>query len=267
MHRRLAVPMLPVRVWVHCPRASNGLLSPRSSLPSSRTPLLGPSPLRTVLKTFAIYGSSPSNALLGRTRLRNGKMEAMNLVAALWVKKNAVRSAFRAPAKKAEECWYPKRIPPMGPSAVCEVGFIDGIIRVGFGFDFNVSCNGCAGGGKQPHFLRFPLLIACFPKEGPVPPPVERKVFRFGPTEVFVWVSSSRPSPQTREDGCIDAAKGTLADHVPMIVGPAPNLGVEFLNQIGGRHTQRGFDRGSDARQESFDVFFGGFLEPSPVGG
>src|ERR1700730_6174840 len=114
----------------------------------------------------------------------------------------------------------------MGPFTVCEVGFIDGIIRVGFCFDFNVSCNGCAGGGKQPHFLRFPLLIACFPKEGPVPPPVERKVFRFGPTEVFVWVSSSRPSPQTREDGCIDAAKGTLANHVPMIVGPAPNLGV-----------------------------------------
>jgi len=153
----------------------------------------------------------------------------------------------------------------MGPFTVCEVGFIDGIIRVGFGFDFNVSCNGCAGGGKQPHFLRLPLLIACFPEEGPVPPPVERKVFRFGPSEVFVWVSSSRPSPQTREDGCIDAAKGTLADHVPMIVGPAPNLGVEFLNQIGSRHAKRGFDRGSDARQESFDVFLGGLSEQSPV--
>jgi hypothetical protein len=27
-----AVPMLPLRVWVHCPRASNGLLPPRSYL-------------------------------------------------------------------------------------------------------------------------------------------------------------------------------------------------------------------------------------------
>src|ERR1700722_15990560 len=34
MHRRLAVPMLPLRVWVHCPRASNGLLPPRSYLVS-----------------------------------------------------------------------------------------------------------------------------------------------------------------------------------------------------------------------------------------
>src|ERR1017187_3898740 len=32
MHRRLTVPMLPLRVWVHCPRASNGLLPPRSYL-------------------------------------------------------------------------------------------------------------------------------------------------------------------------------------------------------------------------------------------
>jgi len=94
---------------------------------------------------------------------------------------------------------------------------------------------------------------------------VGRKVFRFDPTEVFVWVSSSRPSPQTREDGCIDAAKGTLADHVPMIVGPAPNLGVEFFGQIGGRLAKRGFDRCSDARQESFDIFLGGLSEQSPV--
>jgi len=43
-------------------------------LPSGQAPLLGPSPLRTVLKTFAIYGSSPSNALLRKTRLKDGKM-------------------------------------------------------------------------------------------------------------------------------------------------------------------------------------------------
>jgi len=78
-------------------------------------------------------------------------------------------------------------------------------------------------------------------------------------------MSSSRPSPQTREDGCIDAAKGALADHVPMIVSPAPNLGVEFLNQLGGRHAERGFDRGSDACQENLDIFLGRLSEQSPV--
>src|SRR6267143_4856130 len=32
MHRCLAVPMPLLRVWVHCPRASNGLLPRRSNL-------------------------------------------------------------------------------------------------------------------------------------------------------------------------------------------------------------------------------------------
>ena len=81
---------------IHCPRVPERSVTSPLCLPSSRTPLLGSSPLRTVLKTFAIYGSSPPNARLGKTRLRNRKMEAVNLVAALWVKKNAVRSAFRA---------------------------------------------------------------------------------------------------------------------------------------------------------------------------
>lgn len=58
---------------IHCPRVPEQSVTSPLCLPSSRTPLLGPSPLRTVLKTFAIYGSSPSNARLGKTRLRNRK--------------------------------------------------------------------------------------------------------------------------------------------------------------------------------------------------
>jgi len=72
------------------------------------------------------------------------------------------------------------------------------------------------------------------------------KVLLFDPTEVFIPVSSSCPLPQTREDGVIDVIKSTRTAHVPMIVGPAPNLGVEFLDQISGRHAERGFDRCSD---------------------
>ena len=103
-------------------------------------------------------------------------MEAVNLVAALWVKKNAVRSPFRAthhqgdaimqaPAgeacdfltaygttsvlvvpEKAKNFRTPKCISHMGPFAICEVGFIRGIIRVGFASDLNVSCDGCTRG-------------------------------------------------------------------------------------------------------------------------
>jgi len=38
--------------------------SPYPESPSGRTPLLGPSPLRTVRKAFAVYGSSPSSCRL-----------------------------------------------------------------------------------------------------------------------------------------------------------------------------------------------------------
>jgi hypothetical protein len=40
--------------------------------PSSRTPLLGPSPLRTVHASFLAHSSSPANASLRETRLRYG---------------------------------------------------------------------------------------------------------------------------------------------------------------------------------------------------
>src|SRR5438552_2871060 len=50
----------------------------RSCESSSRAPLLGPSPLRTVHASFPAHSSSPSNASLGETRFRDGNMLAMN---------------------------------------------------------------------------------------------------------------------------------------------------------------------------------------------
>src|SRR5215831_13153117 len=48
--------------------------------------------------------------------------------------------------EKAKNFRTPKCISHMGPFAICEVGFIRGIIRVGFASDFNVSCDGCTRG-------------------------------------------------------------------------------------------------------------------------
>ena len=58
--------------------------------PSSRTPLLGPGPLRTGRETFASSGSSPSNASFRETRFRYGKMLAVNPVVALWMNQHTV---------------------------------------------------------------------------------------------------------------------------------------------------------------------------------
>ena len=76
------------------------------------------------------------------------------------------------------------------------------------------------------------LVIARFTEEGPVTTTMRRKVLLFAPACVLVRVSSSCPSPQTREDFVINANERALTDHVPMIVDPTPDFGVELMDQI-----------------------------------
>lgn len=160
----------------------------------------------------------------------------------------------------------PKCFRQMISFAFLEVSFIGRIIRVCFALDFDVSFNGCATGGQQPHLIRCPLVVTCFPEEVPVTLPIPFKVFRFEPVRGFVRVPSSCPPPQTIEDDIIHVVKSTLAYHVSMIIGPTPYPRVEFLNQIGGRHSKRGFDRPSDSIQEGLDVFLGWLDEQLPIG-
>ena len=128
----------------------------------------------------------------------------------------------------------PKRFLHMGSFAFVEVGFIGRVVRVRVTFDFNVSFDGCAIGMPQPDRTGLCMVIPRFAEEGPVPTTTWRKVLPFAPACVFVWMSSSCPSPQTREDFVINTAKCVLTHHVPMIVGPTPDFGVEFMDQIGG---------------------------------
>lgn len=95
---------------------------------------------------------------------------------------------------------------------------------------------------------------------------MRRKVLLLAPACGFVRVSSSCPSPQTREDVVIHAGKRAGTHHVPMIVGPTPDFGVEVTDQIGGRHAQRSFDCLPDAAQESLSVLLGRLDEQFPVG-
>ena len=64
----------------------------------------------------------------------------------------------------------------------------------------------------------------------------------------------------------IRAIKRALAHHMPMIVGPTPDFGVEFADQVGGRLAQRSFDRSSDAPQEGLNIYLGGLDEQFSVG-
>ena len=64
----------------------------------------------------------------------------------------------------------------------------------------------------------------------------------------------------------INAAKRVLTHYVPMIVGPTPDFGVEFADQIGGRHAPRSSDCLPDAAQEGVNVLLGGLDEQFPIG-
>jgi hypothetical protein len=166
----------------------------------------------------------------------------------------------------AKSASTPKRSQHMSTFSIFEVGFIRGIVRVGFAFDLDVSLDGSALGVVQPDFIWPSLVIADFTEEGPVAIPTSLKVFQFEPVWVFVRVPSSCPLPQTGEDGVIDAAERAFTHHMPVIVSPTTDHRVERIDQIGGRHAKRGFDSLPDAIQEGFDILAGRLDEQFPIG-
>ena len=168
--------------------------------------------------------------------------------------------------EKAKRTSTPKRFLHMGSFALFEVGFIGRVVGVRVTFDFDVSLDGCATGVAQPNLAWLPLVITRFTEEGPVTTTMRRKVLLFAPARVLVRMSSSCPSPQTREDFVINADERALTHHMPMIVGPASDFGVELMDQIGGRHAQRGFDCLPDTVHEGFNILLGRLDEQFPVG-
>src|ERR1700688_2095487 len=88
--------------------------------------------------------------------------------------------ALEVPEKAKSAC-TPKRFRHMISFAFLEVSFIGRIVRVGGALDLNVSCNGRATSAQQSHFVRYALVIARLPKEGPVFASMLLKVFLFEP--------------------------------------------------------------------------------------
>src|SRR5882757_8634280 len=166
----------------------------------------------------------------------------------------------------AKSAGTPKRFQQVSPFAFFEVGFIGWIVRVGFAFNVDVSFDGSALGVVQPDFSRPSFVIAGFTDEGPVTIPTPVKVFRLEPARGLIRVPSSCPLPQNREEGVINASKRAFAYRVPMIVNPTANLGVELIDQVGGRHAMCVFDDSSDALQEGSNILLGRLDEQFPIG-
>ena len=122
--------------------------------------------------------------------------------------------------EKAKSTSPPERFQHMRLFTVIEVGFIRGIVGIGFAFHLDVSFDGYVTGELQPDLAGLPLVVAGFTEEHPVACLALGKVLLFDPTPRLFRVPSSRPSPQTSEDDPIHVLKDSLAYHVSMIVGP-----------------------------------------------
>lgn len=72
-------------------------------------------------------------------------------------------------------------------------------------------------------------------------------------------MSAFCPFPESLEDSVVHCAKGLLACHVPVKIGPSPDNGVELHNQIASGGLFVVFDDLADFRQKRQQVFLGGF--------
>ena len=93
---------------------------------------------------------------------------------------NSAETALFHP-EKAKSFSAPERVQHVKTFPIFEIGFIVWVVRVGFGFDFNVSFSRCAAGVVQPSLAWLPLVIILFPEETPVASPIAPIVFLFEP--------------------------------------------------------------------------------------
>ena len=168
--------------------------------------------------------------------------------------------------KKANKARTPKRVPHMIRFALFEVGFICGIVGVRVAFDLDMSTDGSVTGRQEPYFEWPLLVIVHFAGEDPISSPALFKIFLFDPVRVLLGVSSSGPSPEPREDFVIRAIERAFTHDMPMIIRPTSYLGVEFVDQFGGRPTPGGFDGFTDVVQEGFNVLLGRLDEQFSIG-
>jgi len=75
-------------------------------------------------------------------------------------------------AEEAKSTSTPKCFRHIISFAFLEVSFTGRIVRACFALDLDVSFNGRAIDGQQPHLIRCPFVFTCFPEEVPVTPPI-----------------------------------------------------------------------------------------------
>ena len=133
------------------------------------------------------------------------------------------------------------------------------IVGIRCSLDLDVPPDGNARGIKEPRHPRgIAVWVAHLPLEDPVLRAQSSKVTCLDPFSGFAQVSASRPPPEAAEDGAVHPREGFRADHVPVVVRPAPDDGIEHLDQFSGAGLLVRLDEGTHFFQERVDVLLGG---------
>ncbi len=132
------------------------------------------------------------------------------------------------------------------------------VIGISFTLDFDMSFDGDVFCLEQANGLECPILSKDFSMKDPVLPFNGREVFLLNPFESFLWVSPFCPLPQRAEDGVVHFREGFFTHHMPVVIRPSPNFGVQLGDEISSRGLFVCLHHLSDILQKGLNVLSGG---------
>ena len=112
-------------------------------------------------------------------------------------------------------------------SPIGEIPLVKRTVRIGITSDFDVAAyRGIAGMNQRTKAYRA-ISIDRLTAKYPVARSLTSEVFPLDPINRFVRVSADRPLPSRLKDMVIDIGESLLRDHMPVVIRPAPDFGIE----------------------------------------
>ena len=134
---------------------------------------------------------------------------------------------------------------PTRTAALFEVSRVVRIVGIGGPANFDMASDGGAGGSVKGEDFCVALLLGEPDAEEPCFARC-REVLALLPGGGFVGVASFGPAQQSSKQVGVKPSKGPFGDSVPVVVGPAPNEGVELTEERLWRESQGGVDAEPD---------------------
>lgn len=197
-------------------------------------------PLRTVRESFPSYGSSLSNRCT-LVWARGGELQPVcDDSSRRWGPGR--RNGSRAWAHASTET-----------AALFEVSRVMWVVGVCGPSDFDMALYFGAGGQVEREHLALALLLGEPHAEEPLLW-ASREVLALPPGGRLIGVALFGPAPELPEDKMVQPFKGPLGSSMSVVVGPAPDDGVELAQEHFLVKSQGGVDAESDFVQQVLEI-------------